>query len=174
MLLVRNQSNRQILEDIQIQTSWPSCVLYKFWEGNCFATFWGESCEALFSSESILHSIFRGGSCEDISSSESILHSMFCFFFEPSMFCCCEENLVKINFPRREFYTNSCKIGASFTQDRRLEVQPFVHLVVDDKKNPCNFCRRDIIAGSWILVTNTQEFVKSVTLKLVIPFFVCL
>jgi len=81
MLLVRNQSNRQILEDIQIQTSWPSCVLYKFWEGNCFATFWGESCEALFSSESILHSIFRRGSCEDISSSESILHSMFCCFF---------------------------------------------------------------------------------------------
>lgn len=44
-----------------------------------------------------------------------------------------EENLVKVDFPLRAFYTNSCQIGASFTHDRRVEVQTFVHLVADDK-----------------------------------------
>ena len=168
MLLVRNQSNRQILEDIQIQTSWPSCVLYKFWEGNCFATLWGESCEDLFSSESILHSIFWGGSCEDISSSESILQSTLpCSIVARRI-------LWRFIFLGEHATLTHAKLELHLHKTGGWRCNHLCTWLLMIKKNPCNFCRRDIIAGSWILVTNTQEFVKSVTLKLVIPFFVCL
>ena len=86
-----------------------------------------------------------------------------------------EENIVKMYFPQRAFHTNSCQIGISFTHGWTVEVQPFVHLVVDDQIRVI-FCRHDIIyiARPWILVTNSQEFVKLVTLKLVIYLFSCL
>ena len=86
-----------------------------------------------------------------------------------------EENIVKMYFPQRAFHANSCQIGISFTHGWTVEVQPFVHLVVDEQIHVI-FCRHDIIyiARPWILVTNSQEFVKLVTLKLVIYLFACL